>query len=101
MPPWKVEDGKKLCWFPGNFYNYTHPSIYTVLLTCIIVLLLDTTKPELRDLIDLLVPLAPQYHAIGVRLSVPMRELGLVDLPLPQLYQKNLITTLEWWIKKW
>ena len=62
-------------------------------------MLLDTAKPELRDLVDILAPLAPQYHAIGVRLNVPMNELGLIDLPLPQLYQKNLITTLEWWMK--
>ena len=59
-------------------------------------MLLDT-KPELRDLIDLLAPLAPKYLAVGIRLNVPMDELGLIDLP--QFYQKNLITTLEWWMK--
>ena len=59
-------------------------------------MLLDT-KPELRDLIDLLAPLAPQYHTVGVRLNVPMNELGLINLP--QFYQQNLITTLEWWMK--
>ena len=59
-------------------------------------MLLDT-KPELRDLIDLLAPLAPKYYAVGIRLNVPMDELGLINLP--QFYQQNLITTLEWWMK--
>ena len=58
-------------------------------------MLLDT-KPELRDLIDVLAPLAPKYHAIGIRLNVPMDKLDLIDSP--QFYQLNLITILEWWI---
>ena len=59
-------------------------------------MLLDT-KPELRDLINLLAPLAPKYLAIGIRLNVPMDELGLYHLP--RFCQEDLITTLEWWMK--
>ena len=59
-------------------------------------MLLDT-KPELRDLIDLLAPLAPQYHAVGIRLNVPMNKLGLYHLP--HFNREDLITTLEWWIE--
>ena len=59
-------------------------------------MLLDT-KPELRDLIVLLAPLAPKYLAVGIRLNVPVDELGVINLP--QFYKKNLITTLEWWMK--
>ena len=58
-------------------------------------MLLDTK--ELRDLVDLLAPLAPQYHAVGVCLNVPMDE--FVPIDLPQFYRKNLVTTLEWWMK--
>ena len=29
MPPWKVEDEKELCWFPG-IYNITYISNTTV-----------------------------------------------------------------------
>ena len=79
----------------------THPNISqfnTILhvLTCIIVLLLDA-KPELRDLVDLLAPLASKYRYVGFRLNVPVDELGLIDLP--QFYQMNLVTVLEWWIE--
>ena len=60
-------------------------------------MLLDT-KPELRDLIDLLAPLAPQYLAVGIRLKVPMGDItGLYHLP--RFNQQDLITTLEWWIE--
>ena len=55
------------------------------------------TKPELRDLIDLLAPLAPKYLAVGIRLNVPTDELGLINLP--RFNREDLITTLEWWIK--
>ena len=40
-------------------------------------MLLDTK--ELRDLVDLLAPLAPQYHAVGVCLNVPMDEFVPID----------------------
>ena len=59
-------------------------------------MLLDT-KPELRDLVDLLAPLAPKYLAVGIRLKVPMDELGLYHLP--HFNREDLITTLEWWMK--
>ena len=59
-------------------------------------MLLDT-KPELRDLVDLLAPLAPKYLAIGIRLKVPIDELGLYHLP--RFYQEDLITILKWWIE--
>ena len=61
----------------------------------IIVPLLDT-KPELRDLVDLLAPLAPKYLAVGIRLKVPMDELALYHLP--HYNREDLITTLKWWM---
>ena len=60
-------------------------------------MLLDT-KPELRDLVDLLAPLAPKYLAVGIRLKVPMNDIaGLYHLP--HFNREDLITTLEWWMK--
>ena len=46
---------------------------------------------------NILVPLAPKYLAVGIRLNVPIDELGLYHLP--RFHQDDLITILNWWTK--
>ena len=52
------------------------------------------SKPELRELLNLLSCIAHRYFIIGVLLNVPIQGL----LPLPKFYQDNLITVLQYWM---
>ena len=58
----------------------------------LLIFFLDA-KPELKDLVDLLAPLAPEYYFVGIRLQVPMDTLHFY----PDA-QRNLNIILEWWI---
>ena len=51
-------------------------------------------KPELRELLNFLSCIAHRYSIIGVLLNVPNQGL----YPLPEFYQNNLITVLQYWM---
>ena len=76
-------------------YKVSINTYCTVSIICLLLALLQS-RPELRDLMNLLSPVAPKYPQIGTALNVPMSSFRFHDLP--QYCQYNLEHTLEWWL---
>ena len=67
--------------------------LYCMYLSCLALL---QSRPELRDLMNLLAPVAGKYCHIGTALNVPMDVLELI--PLAKFHKDNLKCTLQWWL---
>ena len=76
-------------------YKVSINTYCTVSIICLLLALLQS-RPELRDLMNLLSPVAPKYPRIGTALNVPMDELGLTRLA--DFHKDNLECTLQWWL---
>ena len=76
-------------------YKVSINTYCTVFIICLLLALLQS-RPELRDLMNLLAPVAPKYPQIGTALNVPMNELGLTHLA--DFHKDNLQCTLQWWL---